>query len=176
MKDEGKREDISLAIRVSQADYTRAYRRRFWRSLGPLVFIGAALPILSIARAPTLRAELAAGSPGAITAALTVSIGIALFLAFVVELLARSFSRYALRKAPSALAPQAVAFTDDGICTNGTLMRWTELSKVVETKRDFQLQLRSGQYMLLPSNQIPSLGSIRLLLRTHLGKRARLRD
>jgi hypothetical protein len=71
---------VSLRIQAERGDYTRAYRRRFWRSLGWLVVIGAALALLPVLRAPALRAELAAGVPAAVAAAAALYLGVVLFL------------------------------------------------------------------------------------------------
>jgi hypothetical protein len=166
---------ISVQVQVARDDYRHAYRRRFWRSLGWLVLLGAALALLPIARAPAFRAELAAGAPAAFAVAGAVYIGVALFLALMVEVLAHSFSRYALRKSPAALQPQVVTFTNDGVRTQGSHVPWNEFSGVVETRSAFQLQLRAGPYMLLPCRQISSVVQIRRLLKTHLGKSAKVR-
>jgi hypothetical protein len=167
---------VSLQIRPERSDYTRAYRRRFWRSLGWLVICGAALALLPVMRAPAIRSELAAGTWEAVASAAIAYAGVALFLAFMVELLARSFARYALRKAPAALVPQVVTFTEEGMDTRGSHVGWSEFSRVVETGSAFQLQLRAGGFMLLPQRQIASSGEVRSILRKHLGKRARLRE
>ena len=166
---------VSVQVQVTRGDYMRAYRRRFWRSLGWLVLLGAAIALLPIGRAPAFRAELAAGTPAAFAVAGAVYIGVALFLALMVEVLARSFSRYALRKSPAALQPRVVTFTNDGMRAQGSHVRWNEFYRVVETRSVFQLQLRAGPYMLLPCCQISSVVQIRQLLKTHLGKSAKVR-
>jgi hypothetical protein len=45
----------------------------------------------------------------------------------MVELLARSFARYALRKTPAALEPQVVTFTTDGMHAHGNHVGWSEI-------------------------------------------------
>lgn len=166
---------VSVEVQVTRDDYMRAYRRRFWGSLGWLVLLGAAIALLPIARTPAFRAELAAGTPAAFAAAGAVCIGVGLFLALMVEVLARSFSRYALRRSPAALQPQVVTFADDGVRAQGSHVPWNEFSGVVETRSAFQLQLRAGPYMLLPCRQISSVVQIRHLLKTHLGRSAKVR-
>lgn len=168
-------ETISLRIQPERSDYTRAYRRRFWRSLGWLVFAGAALPLLPIVRASALRAELAAGRWDAVASAAAVFLGVALFLAFMVELLARSFAGYALRKTPAALQPQMVTFKSDGMHAHGSHVRWSEFAGAEETRSAFLLELHAGQYMLLPRRQIGSATEIRRMLRKYLGGKARVR-
>jgi len=166
---------VSVQVQVERNDYVRAYRRQFWRSLGWLVLFGAAIALLPVARAPAFRAELAKGALAALAVAGGAYIGVALFLAFMVEVLARSFSRYALRKSPAALEPHKVTFTSDGMHSQGTHVRWNEFSRAVETSSAFQLQLRTGPYLLLPRHQISSVVQIRRLLETNLGKGAKLR-
>ena len=171
-----RREDvISVQVQVTRNDYVRAYRRQFWRSLGWLVAFAPAIALLPIARAPAFRAELASGAPAAVAVAVAIYAGVTVFLAFMVELLARSFSSYGLRKAPAALASRIVTFTKDGMHAPGSDVRWHEFSKAVETSSGFQLQLRAGPYMLLPRHQISSVPQIRQLLRTYLGHCAKIR-
>jgi hypothetical protein len=166
---------ISLEIQATSSDYMRAYRRRFWRSLGWVVFPGAALALLPIERASAFRAELSAGAPSAIAVATAAYTGVALFLAFMVELLARCFTRYALRKSPAALAPTLLTFTPEGLHAQGSHVAWHEFSSAVETTSAFQLQLRTGPYVLIPRRQVSSVLQIRRVLQTYLGKRARVR-
>lgn len=167
-------EAVSLRIHVERGDYTRAYRRHFWRSLGWLVIVGAALALLPMMRASAFRAELAAGRWDAAASAATAYLGAGLFLAFMVELLARSFARYAVRKSPAALEPIVVTFSEDGMHARGKHVRWSEFSRVIETRSAFQLQLHAGQYMLLPRRQIGSPADLRRILRAYLGSRAKL--
>jgi hypothetical protein len=167
-------EAVSLRIQAERGDYTRAYRRHFWRSLGWLVVLGAALALLPMMRASVFRAELAAGKWDAAISAAIAYLGVALFLAFMVELLARSFARYVLRKTPAALEPVVVTFADDGMHARGNHVPWSEFSQVVETRSAFQLQLHAGQYMLLPQRQIRSPADVRRILRKHLGSSAKL--
>lgn len=166
---------LSLEVHVTRGDYTRAFRRRFWRALGWIVFLGAALSWIPIWRAAALRSELAAGTPAAFVATFIAFAGAALFLTFMVELLARSFSRYALRKAPSALEPQVVTFNNQGMHARGIHVRWKDFAKAVETGSAFELQLRAGQYLLLPQRQISCADRLRALLRMHLGESAKVR-
>ena len=135
-------------------DESAEFPQRWRLSAGPLAAVlafarlaglaGGCLALLPIARAPGFRAELAAGAPAAFAVAGAVYIGVALFLALTVEVLAHSFSRYALRKSPAALQPQVVTLTNDGVRTQGSHRRWNEFSRVVETRSAFQLQLRGG--------------------------------
>jgi hypothetical protein len=167
-------EAVSLRIQAERSDYTRAYRRQFWRSLGWLVVLGAGLALLPMMRASVFRAELAAGRWDAAASAAIAYLGAALFLAFMVELLARSFARYVLRKAPAALESHVLTFSKNGIDARGNHITWSEFSRVVETRSAFQLQLHTGQYMLLPRRQISSPAGLRRILREHLGTRAKL--
>jgi hypothetical protein len=168
-------EPLSVRVQATRSDYVHAYRRQFWHALGWLLLLAPVIALLPVERTPAFRSELFAGLGAAIAVAAAACLGIALFLAFMIELLARSYSGYALRKSPAAFESRVLTFTENGMQAAGTHVRWNEFSKVVETSDAFELQLRAGQYVLLPQRQIPCAFQMRRMLRTHLGKSAKLR-
>lgn len=168
--------NLLLEVRPERRDYVNAYRRRFWRALALLVFVGAGLALFPVARAPAFRAELVRGSHAALAVLFGMYAGTWMFLAFMVELLARSFAGYALHKSREALQPYLLRFTPEGIYTRGRLAQWAEISKATENRSCFQLRLRDGRYLVLSHSQIASPADIRNMLRSHLGQRANLRS
>jgi hypothetical protein len=169
------KDELSLDIQPARRDYVNMYRRQFWRALGLLVFVGAGLALWPVARAPQFRAELVVGSRPALLVLAGAYAGAWLFLAFTVEVLARSFAGYALRKSPEALRRQVLRLTPEGMHTGEQLVRWNKFSKAMETRSGFQLHLRDGRCMVLPRRQIASAGRIRQILKAHLGGNAKVR-
>ncbi len=172
--------DFQLELQLTKRDYLRAYRRQFWRSLGLLVLLASCLPLLSMWRAPAFRHELQTGMPAAIRVAIAAYVVVALFLAFTVELLARSYSSLVVRKTPLALEPQSLTFSSEGMQSQtrsrSGLVHWKSFQKAIATGWAFQLYSSSTQYVLLPFRQFQSpeeVRGFRQMLKQQLGKRAR---
>ena len=172
--------NFHLELQLTKRDYLRAYRRQFWRGLGLLVFLASCLSLFPIWRTPAFRHELQAGMPSAIRTAAAAYCVAAFFLAFTVELLARSYSSLVVRKTPLALAPQSLTFSSEGMQSQtrsiSGLVRWKTFVKAIATSRAFQLYSSPTQYVLLPFDRFRSpeeLRGFRQMLKQQLGNRAR---
>jgi hypothetical protein len=173
---------ISCVVRLTRSDYSRAYRRQFWRTLWWLVVIAPLVSLLPVIRASEFRHELQTGTYSAIGVALALYVAVALFLAFGVEVCARSFSSHAIRKIPLALEPRTLTFSEQGLdsvnSASSSRIQWPAFQKAIETPWAFQLYLSPRRYVLLPCDRLKSMqerDQLRRLFKLHLGDRARFR-
>ena len=174
---------IQLNIRLNKAHYLRAARRRFWRSLGWIVFVAPLLAIFPFWQATALHRELGQRNTGAIALTVGLYASLALFLAFAIELCARMFAQHAARQGRLALEPQALTFSENGLeavtAHSAGKIGWGSFRKAVATAWAFQLHFGPRQYVLLPFDQFPSpeiRNRLQQMIKSHLGNRAKFRE
>jgi len=123
---------------------------------------------------------LQSGAMAALGTAIGIYLATALFLAFGVEVCARSFSSHAIRKTPLALERRSLTFSAEGMesvsPSSSGRIQWNAFQKIVETPWAFQLYLGPRQYILLPCDRLQSAlerDLLRKLFKLNLGDRAK---